>query len=77
MFVLCLDLRDAQGSSSFLFFSKVSSWGTERFLWPHVCAERSNVNSQCHLLPALTSNSRVSSPHTALAAPSLGSHLGR
>lgn len=51
-FVSCLDLRDAQGSSSFLFFTKVSSYGTEMFLWPQVCAERSNVNSRCLLLPS-------------------------
>lgn len=49
---LCPGLCDAWGSSSLLSFTKVSSYGTEIFLWPQVCAERSNVNSQHRLLPS-------------------------
>lgn len=59
-FVSCLDLGDAQGSSSFLFFTKVSSYGTEMFLWPQVCAGQSNVNSS-HI-PAPISPSQLSHP---------------
>jgi len=50
VFALCPGLWDAWGSASLLSFTKVSSYGTDIFLWPQVCAERSNVNSQRCLL---------------------------
>lgn len=51
MFALYPGLCDAWGSSSLLSLNKVSSYGTEIFLGPQVCAERSNVHSQHRLLP--------------------------
>lgn len=49
----CALVCGAWGSSSLLSFTKVSSYRTEVFLWPQVCMERSNVNSQRCLLPSV------------------------
>lgn len=49
----CALVCGAWGSSSLLSFTKVSSYRTEVFLWPQVCTERSNVNSQRCFLPSV------------------------